>query len=184
MSVDAQGNVTWPKPCDQLGPETLSENQAYGQRKCASCSAPGCSLWCSACDITGIGKIRTFYCNHDCQKKHRSEHKDNCEARVHVARAASILYDFFYAFEKATHVRETPKIAEKNGVVTMGREEGFPRAWTGGHLFRKFPAEVLPAGTPEEVANSILLDKKCAEIAATSRPLLSLIMERKSPTAA
>lgn len=183
VKLDGQGNAILTDSPTPSGSATLTDRQAYGQRRCACCSLPGCNLWCSGCDIQDVGKIRTFYCSRECQVKHRPDHKANCTARLHLARAASICFELFVAFEKATHIKTTEKVAEKNGVVTIGREDGDMRPWSGGSLFLQYPEEVLPSGTPAELMASILLDQTCGEVFTTARPLLSRFIQHKSPPA-
>ncbi|KAK0392863.1 hypothetical protein NLU13_2357 [Sarocladium strictum] len=177
VKLDREGNAIATDCPPRTGNSTLTDAQAYGDRECACCSAAGCDSWCAGCDIQEVGKIRTFYCSRACQVKHRPDHKANCLARLHLARAASIVSELFLAFEKAAQITTTVKVSEKNGVATLGREEDSLRPRTGASLFVRFLEDALPESTPEKLVNSIALDQTCCETYAAALPLVSRLIE-------
>ncbi|KAL2212751.1 hypothetical protein CC79DRAFT_1318671 [Sarocladium strictum] len=183
VSLDAQGNIILPEPQKNCGNASLSDDEAYGERRCAHCSSPGCNLWCSGCDITDVGKIRTFYCTKECQTQHRPTHKVTCALRLKIGRATSILYELYMAFEKATCNKKIDKVVVKDGVVTMRTCGSDTRPYSGGSLFMSFPEEALLADVPVELHESILLAQPSGEVFITTFLLYDSLLLRKALSA-
>ena len=161
------------------GSAVLSDEALFGDKKCAQCSKPGSTLYCSGCIISDVGQLRIWYCGKDCQEAHWKEHKASCKTRRSLGQAVSVLTELWAAFEASTYTTQTQfKKAEGNVIHLRSGSVLDPKTFTGGSCIRAWPDEVVPKDLPDDLKRSLLFYMTCCEVLGVGLPLVKQLLKR------